>query len=51
MIPFEHLYRKLMGYEMKLPNAILNFTLLDGVNITDDESKLALTVCSELNFD
>ena len=51
MIPFGHLYRKLMGYEMKLPNAILTFTLLDGVNITDDERKLALTVCSELKFD
>ena len=40
-----------MGYGMKLPNAILTFTLLGGVNITDDERKLALTVCSELNFD
>ena len=40
-----------MGYETKLPNAISTFTLLDGVNITDDERKLALTVCSELNFD
>ena len=53
ILEFEHLYCKMMEYEMKLPDAVLTFNLLDGANITDDERKLALTVCSitVLNFD
>ena len=40
-----------MEYEMKLPDAVLTFKLLDSANINDEECKLALTVCSDLHFD
>ena len=40
-----------MEYELKLLDAVSTFKLLDGVDITDNERKLALTVCSVLNFD
>ena len=51
ILEFENLYRRMMEYEMKLPDAVLPFKLLDAANITDDERKLALTVCNDLNFD
>ena len=51
ILEFEHLYSKMMEYEMKLPDAVLTFKLLDRAKITDDERKLALTVCSDLNVD
>ena len=51
ILEYEHLYHKMMEHEMKLPDAVLTFKLLDGANITDDERKLALTVCNDLNFD
>ena len=51
ILEFEHLYRKVIEYEMKLPDAVLTFKLLDGANITDNKRKLVLTVCSDLNFD
>ena len=38
-------------HEMKLPNTVLTFKLLDGAKISDDERKLVLTFCSDLQFE
>ena len=51
IIEFEHLNNKMIPHQMKLPNKVLTFKLLDGENITDQERKLALTLCSDLDFD
>ena len=51
ILVLENLYQKMMQYEMKLPDAVLTFKLLDSADITDDEHKLALTVCIDLNFE
>ena len=36
---------------MKLGDAVLTFKLLVGACMTDDEAKVALTVCIDLNFE
>ena len=51
ILEYEHLYQKMMHYDMKLPGAILTFKLLDGAQIKDDDRKLTLTMSSNLNFD
>ena len=40
----------MIQHDMKLPNVILTFKLLDRAQVTDDERKLALTMSSNLNF-
>ena len=42
VLEYEHLYQKMINHDMKLPDAILTFKLLDGTQVTDDEQKLAL---------
>ena len=37
--------------QMILPNTVLTFKLFHGPNITSEERKLALTLCSDLDFD
>ena len=51
ILEFEHLYNKMIEHEMKLPNTVLTFKLLDGAKISDDERKLVLTFCSDLQFE
>ena len=51
IIEFKQLNNKMIPHQMKLPNTVLTFKLLDGENITDQERKLALTLCSDLDFD
>ena len=41
----------MIQHQMKLPNTVLTFKFLDGANITSEERKLALTLCSNLDFD
>ena len=50
ILEFEHLYRKMTEYELELLDVILTLKLLNGICITDEERKLALTVCRDLNF-
>ena len=38
IIEFEHLNNKMIPRQMKLPNKVLTFKLLDGANITNQES-------------
>ena len=51
IIEFEHLNNKMIQHQMKLPYTVLPFKLLDGANITNEERKLPLTLCSDLDFD
>ena len=44
---FEHLSKRMRDFEMKLPDLVLAFKLLDGPNINDDERKLALALGKE----
>lgn len=51
IVEFEHLYSKMHDHDMKLPDTILAFKVLDGANLRDDERKLDLAVANDLNFD
>ena len=51
IIEFEHLNNKMIQHQMKLPNRVLTFKLLDGANKTSEEKKLALTLCSDFDVD
>ena len=51
IIEFEHLYKKMRDFEMKLPDPVLAFKLLDGANISDDERKLALTLGKDMKYE
>ena len=51
IIESEHLNKKMIQNQMKLPNIVLTFKLFHGPNITSEERKLALTLCSDLDFD
>ena len=50
IIEYEHLYRRMEDFDMKLPDALLAFKLLDGANITEDDRKLALGLGKEMKF-
>ena len=39
----------MIQHDMKLPDAVLTFKLLDGAQVTDDEQKLALTMSSNFS--
>ena len=51
VVEFDHLYYKMQEHDMKLPDTVLAFKLLDGASLKDDERKLALTVGSDCKFD
>ena len=36
IIEFEHLYKRMTDFEMKLPDSVLAFKLFDGSNINGD---------------
>ena len=50
IIEYEHLYKRMKDFEMKLPDAVLAFKLPDGANITEDDHKLALALGKEMKF-
>ena len=50
IIQFEKLYNKTVKYEMKLPEAVRAYFLLNATNMTEDNEKLARTTCGELNY-
>ena len=50
ILEFEHLNRKMVEHEVKLPDAVLTFKLLDGANLKEDECKLALAIGSDLKL-
>ena len=50
IIEFEHRYFKTVQYDMKLPDIVLAFKLLDGARLTDDQRQLVLTLGNDLKF-
>ena len=50
IIKFEHRYFKTVQYDMKLPDIVLAFKLLDGARLTDDQRQLVLTLGNDLKF-
>ena len=51
IIEFEHLYKRIRDFEMKLPDQVLAFKLLDGSNINDDERKLPLALGMDMKYE
>ena len=51
IIEFEHLYKRIRDFEMKLPDPVLAFKLLDGSNINDDERKLPLALGMDMKYE
>ena len=49
IIEFEHLYKRMRDFEIKLPDPVLAFKLIDGSNI-NDERKLALALGKEMKY-
>ena len=46
IIEYERLYKRCLKYEMKLPDAILAFKLLDGSGLDLRERQMAMTACA-----
>ena len=51
LIEVEHLYKRMSDFEMKLPDPVSAFKLLDGSNISDDERKLALALEKDMKYE
>ena len=50
ILEYEHLYKKIEDFWMKLPNAVLAFKLLDGESLSVADQKLALALGKDLKF-
>ena len=50
ILEFEHLYYKMAEHDMKLPDTILAFKLLDGAGLNEAQRQLALTLGNDLTF-
>ena len=50
ILEFEHLYYKIAEHDMKLPDTILAFKLLDGAGLNETQRQLALTLGNDLTF-
>ena len=51
ILDFELLYDKMGNNDMRLPEAMKAFRLLDGANLEDSDRKFALTIASDMKFD
>ena len=49
-LEFEHLSYKMAEHDMKLPDTILAFKLLDGAGLNEAQRQLALTLGNDLTF-
>ena len=47
---YEHLYHRMTEHDMKLPDAVLAFKLLDGASLSQEETQLVLAVGNDLKF-
>ena len=47
MVRFEYLYHKLKQFDMKIPNGVEAFFLLNAANVSDENEKLA---CATVNW-
>ncbi len=50
ILEYERRYHQCEKYEMKLPDAVLSFKLLDGANLSQKERQLVLTAASDRQF-
>ena len=51
ILELEHLNHKILEYDMKLPDTVPAFKLLDGAGLSDQQRQMALTVASNLKFE
>ena len=51
IVRFEYLYHKLQQFDMKLPEGVKAFFLLNAANVSEDNEKLARATVGELNYD
>ena len=52
ILEFEHLNHKILEYDMKLPDTVLAFKLLDdGAGLSEQQRQMALTVASDWKFE
>ena len=50
ILEYERRYNQCKKYQMKLPEAVLSFRLLDSANLSSKDKQLALTAASDLKF-
>ena len=48
---FEHLNEKMLQFNLKLPNNILFFKLLESASLQDNEEQMALTLARDLKYE
>ena len=48
---FEHLKEKMLQFNLKLPNNILFFKLLESASLQDNEKQMALTLERDLKYE
>ena len=51
IVNFDRLYSKIMKHDMKLPEPVRAYFLLNAVNMSEDNEKLARTTCGDLTYD
>ena len=50
ILEYEHLYKKMEDFGMKLPDAVLACKLLDSASLSVDDRKLALAFNKDMRF-
>ena len=50
ILEYEHLYHRMTEHDMKVPDAVLAFKILDGRSLSQEERQLALAVGNDLKF-
>ena len=50
IIEYENFYKQMTDFDMKFPDPVLTFTLLDGANLSDDDRKLVLALGIDIKF-
>ena len=50
VLEYEHQYHRMTEHDMKLPDAVLAFKLLNGASLSQEERQLALAVGNDLKF-
>ena len=50
VIEFENLYHLMQNQNMKLPDKVLAFKLLDGASVSENQRQMCLTLANDLTF-
>ena len=51
LLGFQHLNDKMLQFDLKLPDNILYFKLLEGASLQNNEKQMALTLASDLKYE